>query len=90
MGIKKSEILYAIADCLIKESDLEISKENVTLENKLKEFGLDSMQGVMLIMEMEEKYGISIDDDEMEGLETIGDVVGIVQTKLSDLDEKVT
>lgn len=84
--MKKSEILDAVVDSLIKESDLEISKENVTLGNKLEEFALDSMQGVVMMMDLEEKYNISISDDEMDKLETIGDLVNIIQKKLSDLD----
>ena len=82
--MKKSDILDVVIDRLIKESDLAVAKEDVGLDSNLKEtFDLDSMQSVSMIMDMEEKYDIDIDEDEMDKLKTIDDLVNIIQTKLT-------
>ena len=82
--MKKSDILDVVIDRLIKESDLAVDREDVSLDSNLKEtFDLDSMQSVSMIMDMEEKYDIDIDEDEMDKLKTIDDLVNIIQTKLT-------
>ena len=81
--MKKSEILDTVIDYLIKESDLEIAKETVNADANLQEtFDLDSMQSVSMIMDMEEEYDISIDEDEMVDLQTIGDLVNLIEKSL--------
>ncbi len=50
--------------------------ENVTMEATLAEdLGADSLASVELVMALEEAAGISIDDGDVAGLKTVGDVV---------------
>ncbi|WP_300465033.1 acyl carrier protein [Desulfobacula sp.] len=77
-----NNILRTIAEYLIKESDMELEVEDLTRETKLQEdLGLDSLQAVTLIMDMEDKFNISVDDDEVEGLTTIGEFVDLIINK---------
>jgi len=41
----------------------------------VQDIGLDSLDAVEIIMEIEKEFGITIEDDEMEKMETINDVL---------------
>ena len=69
---------------------LEILKETVTEdESKLvpeaklvDDLGCDSLSAVEITMELENKLDITIDDEEVEQIVTIGDIINIVESKL--------
>ena len=48
----------------------------------LKELGLDSLDVVEMLTDMEEKYGIEFDNDEMLELGTVNDVISVIEKKL--------
>ena len=56
---------------------LEIEKEDVTLDTTFEELGADSLDLFQIVIELEEKYGIQI--EEVEGLKTIRDAVKYVE-----------
>ncbi|MDD5711819.1 MAG: acyl carrier protein [Smithellaceae bacterium] len=61
---------------------LEVTREECKLEASfIDDLGADSLDLVELIMEMEEKFGIAIADEELEKIRTIGDVVDFLKTK---------
>ena len=56
---------------------LGIEKEEVTLDTTFEELGADSLDLFQIVIELEEKYGIQI--EEVEGLKTIRDAVKYVE-----------
>lgn len=56
--------------------------KEVTLESNVKELGLDSLDIVDLLMDMEEKYDIEFENEEMTNLVTVNDVVKAIEAKL--------
>lgn len=56
---------------------LGIEKEEVNLETTFEELGADSLDLFQIVIELEEKYGIQIED--VEGLKTIEDAVEYVE-----------
>ena len=68
---------------------LEVLKRTVTDdESKLvpeakliDDLGADSLTAVEITMELEEKLGITIDDDEVSTIVTIQDIINIVEAK---------
>ena len=56
------------------EADLETLLED--------ELGLDSLDKVELVMEIEKRFNIRIDDSEADKLLTLGDVVNLVDDKI--------
>lgn len=56
--------------------------KEVTLESNVKELGLDSLDIVDLLMDMEEKYNIEFENEEMTELVTVNDVVKAIESKL--------
>ena len=61
---------------------LEVTREQCKLEASfIDDLGADSLDLVELIMEMEEKFGVEIADEELEKIRTIQDVVDFIQKK---------
>jgi len=69
---------------------LEVLKETVTEdESKLvpeakliDDLHCDSLSAVEITMELENRLDITIDDEEVEQIVTIGDIINIVESKL--------
>lgn len=56
---------------------LEIESDEVTLDTTFEELGADSLDLFQIVIELEEKYGIQI--EEVDGLKTIKDAVNYVE-----------
>jgi acyl carrier protein len=46
-------------------------------------FGLDSVQFVQLVLTIEEQFGITLDEDEVDRMERIGDLFNVVKKKVA-------
>lgn len=67
---------------LIAASDEEIDASKVTDQTTLrKDLDLSSLQAVTLVMDLEDEFGVTIEDEEIESLETVGDVLAMVTKK---------
>jgi acyl carrier protein len=61
---------------------LDVTKEECVLEASfIDDLGADSLDLVELIMEMEEKFGVEIADEELEKIRTIKDVIDFLTKK---------
>ena len=61
---------------------LGIDADGITLEsNLITDLKADSMDIATLLLEVEENYGIEIQEDELEGLKTVGDIVKYIESK---------
>lgn len=60
-----------VVEILVEAKDLEADK--VSLESTWDELGLDSLDTVELVMNMEDAFGISL--EMTEDMKTVGDVV---------------
>jgi len=67
----------------IIEEQLNISKDEIKLDSKfVEDLGADSLDIVELMMSLEEQFGIEIPDSEAEKMQTVGDVVEYIKSKL--------
>lgn len=58
----------------------KVDKETITRETELvKDLGADSLELVRLLMILESDYGVYIDDDQVQGIRTVGDVADIAE-----------
>ena len=64
----------------VLESNLDIDPENVTEDATFDDLGIDSLDMVELICDLEEKC--DVDFGEPEGLKTVGDCVRYLNSKL--------
>ena len=62
----------------ILEINLDIDPDDVTEDSTLDELGIDSLDMVELICDLEEKCEIEF--GEPEGLETVGDIVAYIDS----------
>lgn len=62
----------------VLESNLDIDPENVTEDTTFDDLGIDSLDMVELICDLEEKC--SVDFGEPEGLTTVGDLVEYIDS----------
>jgi acyl carrier protein len=61
---------------------LDVTRDECVLEASfIDDLGADSLDLVELIMEMEEVFGLEIEDEELEKIRTIKDVVDFLKTK---------
>lgn len=64
----------------IVSSQMGTSKEKVSLETSfVNDLGADSLDVVELLMEFEEKFDLSIPDEDAEKIQTISDAVSYIE-----------
>jgi acyl carrier protein len=59
----------------------KLNIEAVDESKTLKDYGLDSLDMVELILELEDEYKIKFTDEEMTSLQTIGDLINAIHKK---------
>lgn len=69
------DVLQTIKDIL--QENLDIDPATVTAESTLESLGIDSLDTVELICDLEERCGIEMGYP--EGLNSIGDVIGYIE-----------
>jgi acyl carrier protein len=61
---------------------LNLNKDEITLEATLKDdLGIDSLDAVELIMELEDEFNVKIEDTEAQAFITIADIVKTLEAK---------
>lgn len=59
-----------------------IDEKDITHDKTFVEFGADSLDGVELMMEFEKEFNITIPDDEMEKIKTVGNIISYIETRI--------
>lgn len=61
---------------------LNVDAEDVTEKANLKDdLGIDSLSAVELALELETEFDVKIDDEELAKLETVQDIIDIINSK---------
>ena len=74
------DTVVAKVEEILKKS---LKNEKVDSSVKLREQGLDSLDLVEIMMELETTFNIEFTNDEMLGFETVGEVVKNIQEKVA-------
>ncbi|WP_239643963.1 MULTISPECIES: phosphopantetheine-binding protein [Grimontia] len=78
-------IISEIMSRLESESENAISAKDIVPSMSLRDdLGMDSMQAVSLTLDLEDSLGISIDDEDLIKLDTVSDLLEIIESKLSE------
>ncbi|MEG2001116.1 MAG: acyl carrier protein, partial [Evtepia sp.] len=72
-------VFEAIAALVAEHNDCDASE--VTMESNFKELGIDSLDTVEMLMDLEDKLGQEIELDQK--VETVGDLVRFIESKLA-------
>ncbi len=65
----------------ILTEDFDIPADEVTRDATFEGLGLDSLDVVDLTLALEEKTGITLEDDELEDVVSVGDAVDLADSK---------
>ena len=76
--MERQEIESKVIEILVDK--LGIDQESVKMESKLEDdFGADFLDCVEIIMELEHEFPIRIPDEDAESVETVKDIVDLVE-----------
>lgn len=67
-----------VKEIIIKELKVEESKVTETASLK-DDLGADSLDAVEIIMDIEDEFGLVIDDEKAEAIATVGDLVKYIE-----------
>ena len=84
--MSENEIEKKVTDALanyIKNRSIKIEGSSQLRE----ELGLDSMDTIELVFQLEEKFNIQISDDDLMGLKTVDNVVQYIEKRVSEKKE---
>jgi acyl carrier protein len=62
----------------------KIAPETITLDSKFEELNIDSLDGLNLFFELEEQFDLSIPDERVRTMRTIGQVVEEIDRLLAE------
>ncbi len=78
--MNRDEVMNLVREHLVAE--LELNSEQITDQSRFKEdFDADSLDLYELVMELEDRYGISVSEQEAGQIKTVGDAVDFVLAK---------
>ena len=78
MAQSEQEILDGVAELVNEETGLP--KESVELDKSFTDdLDIDSLSMMTIIVNVEERFGVRIPDDDVKGLRTVGDAVNYIQ-----------
>jgi len=78
----KKEILYILSEIFEEIKDDPIDTLSITGETSLRDdLEIDSLQTAEMLVEIEERLGVTIMDEEAPRLRTVGDVVELILQK---------
>lgn len=66
----------------IVAQQLEVDINNLTPETTFEEIDADSLDIVELVMALEEEFELEISDQEIENIQTVGDVIKFIESKV--------
>lgn len=75
-------IRQKIIEELLEASESKLDPSEVKAETNLRDdLGLDSLQAVTVVMALEQEFEIEVDDEEIDGLQTVGDIFELLARK---------
>ncbi len=78
----ENEVRDRVIRYILESSDEEVRAEDVRPETLLRdELDLSSMQAITMVMDLESEFDITVEDEEIEGLRTVGDVLALIDSK---------
>ena len=67
----------------ILAENLSVPQDNITTESRFQEdLDADSLDLVEAVLALEEEFGVSIPEEEMDDVKTVGEAVNLVASKL--------
>ena len=77
--MEREEIFDKVKAVVVDQLNVE-DEEVIEDASFIDDLGADSLGIVELVMALEEEFGVSIPDEDAEGIKTVGDAVSYIQT----------
>jgi acyl carrier protein len=75
--MERDDVMQLVRDHL--STELEVAPEKIQPETRFRDdLDADSLDLYELVMELEDRYGIRVSEEEAAGIETVGDAVDFV------------
>ena len=74
----REQIERRVIDALVEFGE---EREKVTPQARFEDLEVDSLDLVELAQIAEDEYGVELSDADLEGLETVGDVIELIATR---------
>jgi acyl carrier protein len=75
--MNRDDVLTLVREHLAEELEVEIDRISETTRFK-EDLDADSLDLYELVMELEDRYGVSVSEQQASRIETVGDAVGFV------------
>jgi acyl carrier protein len=82
MSVTESELLDLIAQEAI------IDREKLQREATLGDLGISSLDVITMLFELEERYGVVIEEADMPTMETLGEMVDFLMKRINEQPAK--
>ncbi len=76
-------IFEEIKDILAQQLDLDPETIELT-SNLANDLGADSLDAIDIVMSLEDQYGIEVPDSVIESMKTVEDIVGFIESNITD------
>ncbi len=81
--IQRDEVGLFVRAKLAKVSDQRMPAESIRVDARLRQdLGVTSLMAVNVVVDVEQRFGIEITDEDLARIGTAGDVIDLVMTKL--------
>jgi len=71
-----------VIDVLARER--QCSTEEISLETRLEDLGVDSLKAITILYELEEQFDIEIPNEVIETITTVGDIINCLENLQND------
>ncbi|MCC8152521.1 MAG: acyl carrier protein [Lachnospiraceae bacterium] len=75
-------MLERIRSMIAETFDMDM--DDIKPESTWEDIGLDSLDMVDIVIDIENEYDIEMPDDELENIRTVGELASYVQSKMDD------
>ena len=75
-------MLEKIKEIIAEHADVK-DVQSLTMETNLLDLGLDSLDGIEILMELEEEFDIEVSDDAFGKVKTLGDIVYYIEVEIN-------
>lgn len=81
--MKRAEIFNELKEIVLDylgDDDIEVSEDSVLTDD----LGLTSLDLISIVGDVEDSFDISVEDEAMESIETVGDVLDYIEGRLEE------
>lgn len=68
-------------DLMKERLETKLKGKELTVDMAFKDLGIDSLDLVDLVFELEEEIGVQFEDDELLKLKTVQDLINLIESK---------